>query len=95
MKKLKKKYSKNELSTGIIGKIEAEGIRVFPRPGTAEVSDAYANNERYCRELRICLEVPDWYKFSQQPFFQDLVDYLEKEGILKNKEPLLWEKGLM
>ncbi len=66
---MKKKYSKNELSTGIIEKIEAEGIRVFPRPGTVEISDAYANDMVYCRELRIALEMGDWEKLSEQAIF--------------------------
>lgn len=46
-------------------------------PGIAEISAGYANNVKYCQELRICLSVHDWSKFVNQPFFRELIEYLD------------------
>lgn len=48
---------------------EEKNSRIFMKPGVAEISDGYADNVKYCRELRICLSVHDWNKFVKQPFF--------------------------
>lgn len=47
-------------------------------PGIAEISAGYANNVKYCQELRICLSVHDWSKFVNQPFFRELIEYLDR-----------------
>lgn len=53
-------------------------------PGAAEVIDGYADNVKYCRELRICLSVHDWNKFADQPFFRELIEYLDRIQIQEN-----------
>ena len=54
------------------------------KPGTAELIQGYADNEIYCQELRICLLVHDWYEFSKQGFYQELIKYLCKTEIQGN-----------
>ena len=63
--------------------------RVFMDPGEFQVSAGYANNVKYCQELRICLSPRDWSKFEKQPFFQDLVEFLRNEGIQGNIDSLV------
>lgn len=53
-------------------------------PGIAEISAGYANNVKYCQELRICLSVRDWNKFVNQPFFRELIEYLDRIQIQGN-----------
>lgn len=55
--------------------------QLFMEPGSAEISAGYANNVKYCQELRICLSVHDWNKFANQPFFQELIEYLNRMQI--------------
>ena len=62
---------------------EMNNVHIFPNPGTAEISDAYANDMVYCRELRIALERGDWEKLSEQAFFKEMIAYLKKEGIMR------------
>lgn len=52
--------------------------RFFMEPGIAEISAGYANNVKYCQELRICLSVHDWSKFVNQHFFRELIEYLDR-----------------
>ena len=73
--------------------IGTDTIKVFLTPGTMKMISAYADNEKYCQELRICLSLPDWYKFSKQEFYQQLIEYLHKIGIQENIENLDEEKG--
>ena len=56
----------------------------FPELKTANLISAYADNEIYCRELRICLSPRDWCEFSGQEFFQDLIEYLHRKEIRGN-----------
>ena len=83
----KKKYRSHK---GVIG---TDTIKGFLTPGTMKIISAYADNEKYCQELRICLSLPDWYKFSKQEFYQQLIEYLHKIGIQENIENLDEEKG--
>lgn len=46
--------------------------KVFMGPGEFQISAGYANNVKYCQELRICLSPRDWSKFEKQPFFPGL-----------------------
>ncbi len=55
--------------------------KFFMEPGIAEISAGYANNVKYCQELRICLSVRDWNKFVSQPFFRELIEYLDRMQI--------------
>ena len=48
--------------------------KVFMGPGEFQISAGYANNVKYCQELRICLSPRDWSKFEKHRFSQDLVD---------------------
>lgn len=64
--------------------LEEKNSRIFMKPGVAEISDGYADNVKYCRELRICLSVHDWNTFVKQPFFQELIEYLDKIQIQGN-----------
>ena len=66
--------------------------RFFMEPGIAEISDGYANNVKYCQELRICLSVHDWSKFVNQPFFRELIEYLDRIQIqgLKKGDVKCW-----
>ena len=50
--------------------------RAFMEPGTANINAGYADNEKYCQELQICLSIHDWKKFVTQPFYQELIEYL-------------------
>ena len=43
-------------------------------------------------ELRICLSVHDWNKFVKQPFFQELIEYLDKIQIQGNIDSLGLDK---
>ena len=62
-----------------------ENQREFlPHPGTVQIISGYADNEKYCQELRICLLLPDWYEFSSQEFYQELTGFLRKKGIQGN-----------
>ena len=65
--------------------------RVFMNPGEFQISAGYADNVKYCQELRICLSPHDWSKFKSQPFFRDLVEYLDNEGIQGNISSLVPE----
>lgn len=70
--------------------VKKKNSRIFTEPGVAEVIDGYADNVKYCRELRICLLVHDWNKFVRQPFFQELVEYLDRiqiQGNINNLDP--------
>ena len=77
------------------GEKEVEGSSKFPRvfmnPGEFQISAGYADNVKYCQELRICLSPHDWSKFESQPFFRDLVEYLDNEGIQGNISSLVPE----
>lgn len=77
------------------GEKEVEGSNKFPRvfmnPGEFQISAGYADNVKYCQELRICLSPHDWSKFESQPFFRDLVEYLDNEGIQGNISSLVPE----
>lgn len=66
--------------------------RFFMEPGIAEISAGYANNVKYCQELRICLSVHDWNKFVNQPFFRELIEYLDRIQIqgLKKGDAECW-----
>lgn len=57
--------------------------RFFMEPGIAEISAGYANNVKYCQELRICLSVHDWSKFVKEA--ELLPKYLES-AIKQNSE---------
>lgn len=63
---------------------EEKNSRIFMKPGVAEISDGYADNVKYCRELRICLSVHDWNKFVKQSFFQELIEYLGRIQAQRN-----------
>jgi hypothetical protein len=67
--------------------------RFFMEPGIAEISAGYANNVKYCQELRICLSVHDWSKFVNQPFFRELIEYLDRIQIQGNIDSLDLDKG--
>lgn len=66
--------------------------RFFMEPGVAEISAGYANNVKYCQELRICLSVHDWSKFVNQPFFRELIEYLDRIQIQGNIDSLDLDK---
>ncbi|UWH93793.1 MAG: hypothetical protein [Bacteriophage sp.] len=66
--------------------------RFFMEPGIAEISAGYANNVKYCQELRICLSVHDWSKFVNQPFFRELIEYLDRIQIQGNIDSLDLDK---
>ena len=42
----------------------------------------------YCRELQIVLEPSDWCKFQKQPFYQELIQYLNNVKIQKHNMKL-------
>lgn len=66
--------------------------RVFMNPGEFQISAGYADNVKYCQELRICLSVHDWSKFVNQPFFRELIEYLDRIQIqgLKKGDVKCW-----
>lgn len=54
------------------------------------ISSWYADNRVACQELRISLTVSDWCIFVVQPFYQELIQYLDnlktqKEAITPDK----------
>lgn len=59
---------------------------IFTPEGTACFIKNFANNELYAQELRICLSIPDWCELSNQGFYQDLIQYLCRKGILDSTE---------
>lgn len=66
--------------------------RVFMNPGEFQISAGYADNVKYCQELRICLSVHDWSKFVNQPFFRELIEYLDRIQIQGNIDSLDLDK---
>lgn len=49
--------------------------KVFMGPGEFQISAGYANNVKYCQELRICLSPPAiGVNSKNNRFSQDLVD---------------------
>lgn len=59
-------------------------MSIFPEVNTAHVISFYADNEMYCRELRICLSSQDWCEFSSEEFYQGIIEFLHKKGIQEN-----------
>ncbi|MCM1192926.1 MAG: hypothetical protein NC123_15540 [Butyrivibrio sp.] len=51
-------------------------LPVFPQKGIQIIS-YYANSEMYLKELCICVSARDWYLLEKEPFFQELVRYVE------------------
>ncbi len=66
--------------------------RAFMNPGEFQISAGYADNVKYCQELRICLSVHDWSKFVNQHFFRELIEYLDRIQIqgLKKGDVKCW-----
>lgn len=62
---------------------EEKNSRIFMKPGVAEISDGYADNVKYCRELRICL-LSTIGIIVKQPFFRELIEYFDKIQIQGN-----------
>ena len=75
---------KNRFGSKVKEMEEKKNSRIFMEPGVVETIDGYADNVKYCRELRICLSVHDWNKFAEQPFFQELIEYLGRIQIQGN-----------
>nr|WP_301910457.1 hypothetical protein [uncultured Blautia sp.] len=85
----KKKKDKDKIIKEIIEGGKTRGF-IFP----PYVEDVYSISEwkasftdgesrPYCRELQIVLEPSDWYKFQSQPFYQELIQYLDNVKIQK------------
>lgn len=51
-----------------------------------EVSTFYEDNQMYCRVLHVSLCSHDWCKFEKQPFFGELMKYLDNIGIQDSNE---------
>lgn len=54
----------------------------------AGVSILDSEYDPYCRELQISLTPSDWYKFQEQDFYQDLMQYLNNLKIQKQNKLL-------
>lgn len=63
-------------------------MQIFAVPNTYMITDSYADNEIVCRELNVSLPYNDWCKFSKQPFYSQLIEYLHNEGIQENSESI-------
>ena len=94
MKKLLRKKKQKDKNRIIKETIEGGKTRGFIFPPYVE--DVYSMSEwcatfedgesrTYCRELQIVLEPSDWYKFQNQPFYQELIQFLDNVKIQKHK----------
>ena len=48
-----------------------------PERGDMEITDFYADNQPYCREVRFSVPYDEWSEFEGSTFFQELSRYLE------------------
>lgn len=90
----KKKKDKDKIIKEIIEGGKTRGF-IFP----PYVEDVYSISEwkatfedgesrPYCRELQIVLEPSDWCKFQNQPFYQELIQFLDNVKIQKHNTNL-------
>lgn len=79
----------NKFDIRITNNKELQRLISFPQIGTFEIHPWYADNKKYCQELRLCLSLPDWYEFENQPFFRELIQYLHNKEIQGNISPPL------
>lgn len=96
----KKQENKERITKEIIEGGKTRGF-IFP----PYVEDVYSISEwcatfengeshPYCRELQIVLEPSDWCKFQNQPFYQELIQYLDNVKIQKHNMSLDEEQNL-
>lgn len=48
-----------------------------PERGDMEITEFYADNQPYCREVRFSVPYDEWSEFEKSTFFQELSQYLE------------------
>ena len=48
-----------------------------PERGDMEITEFYADNQPYCREVRFSVPYDEWSEFEGSTFFQELSRYLE------------------
>lgn len=91
-----KEYSKKNISGGNAGVLFPPDIK-----DVYSISEWYAGatiegleSGLYCRELQISLTAYDWYKFQEQSFYQELIQYLDNLKIQKQNKPLGEAKDL-
>ena len=91
-----KGYLKNNISGGNVGVLFPPDIK-----DVYSISEWYAGatteglkSGLYCRELQISLTAYDWYKFQEQLFYRDLIQYLDNLKIQKQNKPLGETKDL-
>ena len=102
LKEGKKKMTEDEIQFCIFPrKNEVYSINSWYAGRPYYVTDPKDAESYLChRELRISLEASDWYKFQDQPFYRDLIQYLDnlktqKHSTHPDKEQyLLGDMGL-
>ena len=53
----------------------------FPRENSYKITTWFAGNDPYAKELKIQLTPLDWNKLESQQVYQDLIQYLNSQGI--------------
>lgn len=99
-KKKEKEKDKDKIVREIIEGSKKKGF-IFP-PFLEDVYSIadwmadFTDGERrpYCRELRLVLEPSDWCKFQEQPFYQELIQYLNTVKTQKQEQALDKQQNL-
>lgn len=77
-----------------LGPAKYTGVELIPRPDGGVIKNYLSEGDRVLgKELRIYLEKPDWCKFEAQPFYQELMEYLDNLKIQKKQASLDDQQG--